>query len=72
MDIYVLLYVKQIRTHCVAQGTLLSTLMARMGKKLERVYICICITDSLRCAEENNTTLYSKYVCVYAQLLSHV
>ena len=47
IDVYTLPYIKQImRTHCIAQGTLLNTLSWPIWEKnLKRVDICICITD---------------------------
>ena len=48
-----------MRTYCIAQGLTQYSVMAYMGKesKKKRVDTCICITDSLCCTPETNTTL---------------
>lgn len=46
-------------TYCIMKGTLLNTLYCPIWKKnLKRVDICKCITDSLCCTPETDTTLY--------------
>ena len=64
IDIYTLLYIKQITNNNLLYSTGNSTqysVMAFMGKesrkKKNRVAICICTTDSLCCTPEINTTL---------------
>ena len=61
IDIYTLLYIKQITNKDLQYSTGNSTqyfVMAYMGKgSKKRVDICICITDSVCCTLETNTTL---------------
>ena len=61
IDIYTLQYIKQITNKDLLYSTGNSTqysVMAYMGKdSRKRVNICICITDSLCCTPETNTTL---------------
>ena len=61
IDKYTLLYIKQITNKNLLYSTANSTqysLMASIGKEpKKRVDICICVTDSLYCTAETNTTL---------------
>ena len=61
IHIYTLLWIKQITNRDLLYSTGDSTLysiMAYMGKESKKgVDLCICITDSLCCTHENNTTL---------------
>ena len=58
IDIYTLLYIKQIRrTRCIARGTLFNTRMNYVGSESKGAAVCICITDSLCCTAETNPTL---------------
>ena len=51
-------------TH-IAQGTLLNTLQwPAWGKMLRRVDTCVCITDSLRCIPETDTTWQINYTSI--------
>ena len=56
-----LVYIEQITNKNLLYSTGNSTpysVMAYMGKaSKKRVDVCICITDSLRCIPETNTTL---------------
>ena len=61
IDRYTLLYIKEItnknRLYSTGNSTQYSV-MTYMGKESKkRVDTCICITDSLRCTAETNTTL---------------
>ena len=59
-DTCTLLYIKQISNKNLWYSTGNSTqysVMAYMGKESKKVDICICITDSLCCTPETNTTL---------------
>ena len=60
-DIYTLLYIKQITNKNLLYNTENSTqysVMTYMGiESKKKVDICICITDSLCCTAETNTTL---------------
>ena len=53
------------RMCCVAQGTLLSTLLWPIWKKNQKKRVDIgidtCVTDSLCCIPETNITLYITY-----------
>ena len=58
MDIYTLLYIKETTSKDLLYSTGNSTqysVMAFRGKESKKVYICI--TDSLCCTPETNTTL---------------
>ena len=61
IDIYTLLYIKEITNKDLLYSTGNSTqysVMAYMGKESKkRMDICICITDSLCCTPETNTAL---------------
>ena len=64
IDTYTLLYVKRVTNKNLLYSTgnsIQYSVMAYMGKdskkKKKRVDICICITDSLCCTPETNTTL---------------
>ena len=60
IDIYILLYIKQITNKDLLYSTGNPTqypVMAYMGKESKRVDICICIIDSLCYTPETNTTL---------------
>ena len=66
IDIYALLYIKQITNKNLLYSTGNSTqysVMAYMGKesKKKRMDVCICITDSLCCTPETKTTLLIEY-----------
>ena len=63
-DIYTLLYIKQITT--VEHRELYSILCNDLyGKRVwKRGDMCICVTDSLCCTSESNTTLWIKYACM--------
>ena len=58
-DIYTLLYIKQIIKKDLLYSTGKSTqysVITYMGKECEKECICLCITDSLCCIPEPNTT----------------
>ena len=61
IDIYTLLHIKQITNKNLLYSTGNSTqysVMTYMGKESKKEWIiCICITDSLCCRAETNTTL---------------
>ena len=61
IDIYTLLYVKQITNKNLLYSTgnsIQHSVMTYMGIENEKeLDICICITDSLCCTAETNTTL---------------
>lgn len=62
MDIYTLLYIKQIRTYCTAPGTQYSV-MACMEKETYKreIYTHTLTTDSFYCTRETNTTTPIKF-----------
>ena len=51
-------YLEPTRTYCIAQGTLPNIRNDLNGKRIwKRIDTCICITESLCCTPEANTTL---------------
>ena len=50
------------RTYCIAQGTLLNIVQQPKWEKIwKRIDTCVCVTESLCCTPETNTTLLINY-----------
>ena len=58
-----LLYLKQIRTYCIAQGNLLNIIWQPgwEGSLRENGYIYVCVAESLCCPPETMTILLISY-----------